>query len=210
MVDIQNLPPQEGEPQLTARVAVKTLGEHFVAFLNANNLGGYLTEPDRVLSDDRVGDLLILTACCKMINLAEFKRRATRLREISHRAIRPCEAHTLLAKAMGYRNYNNLLAARECDDIIYPVWDDLGSMQQAAFGNTSVEDEKPPLTTKEEALLKKNAAFNKQRAEDANKQKAALKQTRRVINRTKRINRRADQMGEQKPLITHEDKRHDE
>lgn len=37
MVDVTVLPPEEAPPQLTARYVISSLGEHWTAFLAANN-----------------------------------------------------------------------------------------------------------------------------------------------------------------------------
>jgi hypothetical protein len=99
-VEITEIPPQEEPKQLTVRAVSKTLGEHFAAFLAANNLNGYMDDPDYVLRDDRVGDILMGIASQPGLKEKRVKDHARKLRDLSGMNYMTC-LH-LVCRALGY------------------------------------------------------------------------------------------------------------
>jgi hypothetical protein len=77
MVDITILPPEDAPPQLTARYVIGSLGEHWAAFLAANNISGWVQDDDYVLRDDRIADLL-LTISRKIAEIRSSYLQSTR------------------------------------------------------------------------------------------------------------------------------------
>ncbi|MBX6690043.1 hypothetical protein I8746_10555 [Pseudomonas sp. USTB-Z] len=65
--------PQPVAKQLTAKVAMVHLGDHFDAFLNANNISSWAQDESYLLRDDNVADVLILLGTTKGMTVGQLK-----------------------------------------------------------------------------------------------------------------------------------------
>jgi hypothetical protein len=125
MVDITILPPEGAPPQLTARYVIGSLGEHWAAFLAANNISGWVQDDDYVLRDDRIADLLLTISATTGMYMGQFKRMASRLSALSKdcgNQIQLSAINEIVAKALGYYSYNFAYKCRTADDFIENVW----------------------------------------------------------------------------------------
>lgn len=125
MVDITILPPEDAPPQLTARYVIGSLGEHWAAFLAANNISGWVQDDEYVLRDDRIADLLLTISATTGLYMGQFKRMASRLSTLSKDSgnqIPLTAINEIVAKALGYYSYNFAYKCRTTDDFIENVW----------------------------------------------------------------------------------------
>lgn len=125
MPEITVLPPQEAPTQLTARSVVETLGEHWSAFLAANNLSGWTEDDDYILRDDRFADVLLSISSTTGMYVSEFKRQAARMKALSVSAgtkVRITAVNEFIARALGYDTYYMAYKCRTVDDFIQNVW----------------------------------------------------------------------------------------
>lgn len=125
MVQITLLPPQEAVKQLTARYVINTLGEHATAFMNANNINGFLVDDDYVLRDDRIIDLLMMLSCTTGLHaqhLKDFGWKLRRLIKCTGAKISVIAAYDLAARALGYHCYSLAHKCRHHDDFIDNLW----------------------------------------------------------------------------------------
>lgn len=105
MVEVKVLPTQEPDQKLTARHRIKTLSEHQLAFLNANNLSGFMEDQDYVLDENKVGDILVMIATSERIKRHQFPAYVKMIRKAS--ACGGVElpknvGRELVARALGY------------------------------------------------------------------------------------------------------------
>jgi hypothetical protein len=125
VVEIIELQPQEAPKTLTARHAIETLGEHYTAFLAANNLSGWKPAEDYVLRDDRLADVLVEISLSTGMYLGHFKRVASRLRILTVQAdskIKQRAVLEMIAKALGYPSYLLAKRCRSPEDFIENLW----------------------------------------------------------------------------------------
>jgi len=97
------LPPQPTPKRLTARHAIETLGEHYRAFLLANNLSGFLEDPDTELKEDRIGDMLIAISCSPGMTTEEIFEQAKQFQELSQNELTFSKAVALVLSALNYQ-----------------------------------------------------------------------------------------------------------
>lgn len=140
-MEITILPPQPDEPQITARHAIQSLGQHAESFLAANNLKGWVAEEDYVLRYDRIADLLLMLSASTGLYLGQVKRFARRISKLSQSeagkiALR--EALDLVVKSLGYFSYDVAYKCRSADEFIQNFWP-----QGAVLGLNSLEDNAP-------------------------------------------------------------------
>lgn len=125
MPEITVLPPQEVPTQLTARSVIDTLGEHWSAFLAANNLSGWTEDDDYVLRADRFADVLLSISSTTGMYVSQFKRQAARLKALSLDAgskVKLTAVNEIIARALGYDTYYMAYKCRTVDDFIQNVW----------------------------------------------------------------------------------------
>lgn len=126
MVEVTELPPQPNLPKLTARHVIKTLGEHRVAFLAANNLTWCKMDDDEyVLRDDRIADILLMVACTKGMHYQHIKDFGWKIRRLAKD--RPVDlpltaAIDLVAKALGYNHATLANVCRDEDSFVENLW----------------------------------------------------------------------------------------
>lgn len=116
------LPAQEIPSQITVRTVSKTLGDHFAGFIAANNLNGYLSDPDYVLRDDRIGDILLKVTVKPGMSLSEMKQLASSMVRLTSRHITHSRALELISRALGYPTYYLAQICRDREDYIGNVW----------------------------------------------------------------------------------------
>ena len=125
MPEIIVLPPAAAPTQLTARYVSQSLGEHWTAFLAANNLAGWVQDDDYILRNDRIGDLLLKISATTGLYLGQYKLMAgtlTALTKDSGSKIQISAVNDIIAKALGYSCYYFALKCRTTDDFIENVW----------------------------------------------------------------------------------------
>lgn len=130
------LPPQEATKILTARHVIETLGEHYTAFLAANNLSGWAPAEDYVLRHDRLADVLVEISLSTGMYLGHFKRTTTRLRQLTKKAdskIKHCVLLEMVAKALGYPSYYVAYRCRSAEDFVENLWPVGASMSMHAL-----------------------------------------------------------------------------
>ncbi|VVM75927.1 hypothetical protein PS673_02021 [Pseudomonas fluorescens] len=118
-------PPQEIGRKLTAKSVCESLGEHFSAFLVANNISGWSECDSYILRGDRISDLLIMISCCTGLYVGQVKFQARRVRELAKASgvnLRLCDTYQMLARALGYRSYHDAYKCRSVDDFIESIW----------------------------------------------------------------------------------------
>lgn len=101
MIEVMQLPPQDIPKQLTARVVLKTLGDHAQAFLNSTNKRGFLDDPDSVVDDSTVIGTLLLFATMETVTSEQIYERAEHLVDISNGVMVKEVAVTTLMSALG-------------------------------------------------------------------------------------------------------------
>lgn len=121
-LSIQTLPPQDTPKQLTVKDASKTLQEHFVMFLNANNIQGYLKDENYTLTEDVVGDILLIAAASEGLSLDEMKRLSHRIKAITNKQISNSLGLEFLARALGYPTYKVCRLCLSEDRFAKNVW----------------------------------------------------------------------------------------
>lgn len=125
MPEIIVLPPAAAPTQLTARYVSQSLGEHWTAFLAANNMAGWVRDDDYILRDDRIGDLLLTISATTGLYLGQFKHMASAISALSKESgskIQLSAVNEIVAKALGYYSYNFAYKCRTTDDFIENVW----------------------------------------------------------------------------------------
>lgn len=107
MVKITVLPPQEEPSKPTAQVKINSLGEHLRAFMNANNISGFIKEDDNELDDDTVAGLLSNVMFGPGLRAGKIRERARKLYRISEGTITNRAANHLVYAALGYHDTNH-------------------------------------------------------------------------------------------------------
>lgn len=125
MPEITMLPQDEVPKQITARGVIDTLGEHWVAFLAANNMSGWAADDAYVLRDDRFADVLLAISATPGLFVGQVKRQASKLKKLSESAgtkVPITRVNEMIAKALGYSTYQFAYKCRTVDDFIQNVW----------------------------------------------------------------------------------------
>lgn len=104
-IKFEVLHPQEVPKTITARAVSEKLADHFLMFINANNLNGYLKDKDRVINESTISGILLIVAGSDGLHDLEYRNFAYKIRDLSARAISVCQAYEMLAKALGYRTH---------------------------------------------------------------------------------------------------------
>lgn len=121
MTSIIQIPPQKAPKQLTARSASHNLHEHFLAFLNSNNVAGFSNdeippvELDEIacIEADTIVDLLVTVSQYDTVPDSMFKKLAKRLKKTSGGAIKHARALEIVARVFGYAHWYQVTKARE-------------------------------------------------------------------------------------------------
>lgn len=100
------LPPGAAPKQLTANVIPDTLYEHFFAFLNANNPGGFKREEVKMVGAATVGELMLLAATSDEMGERQFKETAKRIKKAAAGAMRHSLALEILSTLFGYSKWH--------------------------------------------------------------------------------------------------------
>jgi hypothetical protein len=129
-MEIIELPPQEPPKQPTAHCTPGSLYEHFLAFLNANNQNGFMSDAG-IISDytkfakrpdyeefsidaiesigrDTVVGLMLMVATQDAISYKEVLHYGYLIKEVSGRKIKLASAHHIVARLLGYYNHDAL------------------------------------------------------------------------------------------------------
>ena len=100
------LPPEPAPRLFTANAPVRTLHDHFLAFLDANNPNGFDAEVVAQISDNAIGDLMLLVAVNDSLSVHDFKREAKKLKKLSAGAIGHSHCLELMARLFGYASWH--------------------------------------------------------------------------------------------------------
>lgn len=100
------LPPSAEPRQLTANVFPDSLYEHFFAFLNANNPGGFQPEEVKLVGAATVGELMLLAATSDEMGEREFKETAKRIKKATAGTMRHSLALEILSALFGYSRWH--------------------------------------------------------------------------------------------------------
>ncbi len=136
--NVQELPPEEAPKQITVRYVSRTLGDHFAGFLAANNLSGYLADPDYVLRDDRVGDILLATSVKPGMRIEDIKQQASDLKRLTEKQLGHSKCLELLARALGYPTYYLASVCRDADGYVHNVWAGEGKGREILYDQSGV------------------------------------------------------------------------
>lgn len=123
MVSVIQLPPQRGPKQPTAQMRIRSLHEHFLSFLNANNPDGFATadgssnlentnsgfssvgftaEDISSISEETIAELLLSVAQSTSVTENHIKRSAKKIKRASNGAIIHSRGLELVSRAFGY------------------------------------------------------------------------------------------------------------
>lgn len=118
-------PPQEVDSVLSARAAITHLGEHFQAFLNANNISNWAPLDDYTLREDRVADVLVYLGTSKGMTVAQIKYRTRKLMRVvssSGGTMKLSFAYNIVANCLGYAEYRFAYMCRSVDHYVENLW----------------------------------------------------------------------------------------
>lgn len=136
VMDIVVLPPEAEPKQLTAKVVLHRLGDHLQAFLAHNNMHGYLKDPEYVLRDDRVADILLDVASRESVHYKTLKEIARKLKLLSDKSMKHGHCLELLARALGYKTWRDCVFSMPESEVIVNMWLDSSSTQIRLFDTT--------------------------------------------------------------------------
>jgi hypothetical protein len=162
-------PPQETDAVLTAKAAILHLGDHFQAFLNANNISSWAPTDDYTLRDDRVADVLVYLGTAKGMSIAQIKYRAKRLVKVvksSGGAMKLTFAYNVVANCLGYESYNFAFRCRSIDHYVENLWP-LGVISNNCLFKEEGVVKWPSSSVTQR--MRDNLKFNKARADVVNK-----------------------------------------
>jgi hypothetical protein len=91
--------------KLTVRIIKRTLGDHYLDFMNANNPNGYLPDEDKEIDESSLSGVLITTAISPSITVIEGRTKASTIHRLSWNRITKNDARNYVAKALGYHNW---------------------------------------------------------------------------------------------------------
>jgi len=163
-MDIVVLPPMEEPKQYTVRTVSQTLGDHYVMFLNANNLTCYIDEKERVLSYNNIGDILLLIAARRVLTIKRLKDHARSIKKLSSKLLSASDALNVIARALGYRDWPLLMFCRHQDDTVENVWSGFEDAHSNLFSEESSIEQFALKNKHIHRLLTLNAKLNKTRS----------------------------------------------
>lgn len=108
-MDIIQVPSVEPPKQLTAYVPSKALEDHLLAFLAANNPGGY--QPDMLPPAEfsNLARLLIYPLWFKMRTTVQLRKDARRVWKGSNGIIKHQAALNYISRVLGYQRWEHLI-----------------------------------------------------------------------------------------------------
>lgn len=162
-------PPQEVDTVLTAKAAILHLGDHFQAFLNANNISNWAPADDYTLTDDRVADVLVYLGTAKGMSIAQIKYRARKLVKLvrsSGGAMRLSFAYNMVANCLGYNDYRFAYMCRSVDHYVENLWPLEVISNSYLF--KEVDEAKWPSSSVTQRM-RENLKFNRARSDIVNK-----------------------------------------
>ncbi|WP_122861043.1 hypothetical protein [Pseudomonas viridiflava] len=118
-------PPQEIDKAITAKAAIAHLGDHFQAFLNANNISSWAPADDYTLRDDRVADTLVYLGASKGMGIAQMKYRGKKLMKVVKApggTMKLSFAYNLVANCLGYAAFQFANRCRSVDHYVENLW----------------------------------------------------------------------------------------
>lgn len=118
-------PPQTPPAQLTAKAAAEHLGEHFQAFLKANNLFGWRSDLDYELRDDRVADIMVRIGNTMGMSIGQIQYHGKVLKKLytaSKIKIPHIMYYNIVANCLGYDTYQFAYMCRSADNYVNNLW----------------------------------------------------------------------------------------
>lgn len=105
---VTSLPPQQQPKQLTAHYTIKTLGEHAMAFLNANNKTSWAE--DNPEEADNLSTYLGSLLNQKEHTLEDLKKVCYVLRQGPTKSLKMHRTYDLLGRLLGYESWQDAIA----------------------------------------------------------------------------------------------------
>lgn len=130
------LPPQEAPKQLTARQVCENLGEHYEAFLAANNIKGWVID-DHVLDYSHIADVLFRISATTGLYVGRLSNEGGHLRSLAKKAGSDEPLHFWLncaARALGYPSYFLAHRCRKENGFVQNLWPEGALMNPDDFG----------------------------------------------------------------------------
>lgn len=130
------LPPQEAPKQLTARQVCESLGEHYEAFLAANNIKGWVID-DHVLDNSHISDVLFRISATTGLYVGRLSNEGGHLRKLAKEAGNDAPLHFWLncaARALGYPSYHLAHCCRRENGFVENLWPEGALMNPDDFG----------------------------------------------------------------------------
>lgn len=118
-------PPQPAVKQLTAKAAIDNFGDHFQAFLNANNIASWKPEDGYVLSNDKISDILVTLGNAKGMTIAQIKhhaRRINKLMKTSRAKHARSQSLDMVVNCLGYKRFQFAYMCRSVDHYVDNLW----------------------------------------------------------------------------------------
>lgn len=100
-----------GPSKLTVRIIRRTLGDHFLDFMNVNNPNGFEQDVDREIDDTTLSGAVMLTALLDYVTVKRANQQVKLIRNLSKRVIKVSQAYDILGTAFGYENWGEAKAA---------------------------------------------------------------------------------------------------
>ena len=116
MPTVMHLPYVEPARQPTAKHPSQSLSEHLVAFLSANNPKGYLADEVAVVDSPFMASLKALSEVTSIYE-DNFKRKVRGMKNKAGGSIKHSRVLEASSRALGYRDYSTMRAARQWDDV---------------------------------------------------------------------------------------------
>lgn len=119
-------------PKLTVRIIKRTLGDHFLDFMNANNPQGFQADEDKEIDETTLSGMLIAVAVMPEIAQTEARERAKLISKASGSKIKKTMARVMVSRALGYGSWTEARAARNEQGIISNLRHVAGQIGKAA------------------------------------------------------------------------------
>lgn len=142
MIEIMTLPPQEAPKQLTARQVCESLGEHYEAFLAANNIKGWIID-DHVLDNSHISDVLFRISASTGLYVGRLSNEGGHLRKLAKEAGNDAPLHFWMncaARALGYPSYHLAHSCRRENGFVENLWPEGALMNPDDFGEELPRD----------------------------------------------------------------------
>ncbi|MCX2694493.1 hypothetical protein OO256_26710 [Pseudomonas sp. DCB_CB] len=188
-IEVSVLPPADTPKQLTARSVISSLGEHWVAFLAANNITGWAEDADYILREDRIVDIVLTVGSSTGLYLGQLKRQASLIKKLSAASggnLKIAHINEIIAKALGYKNYYMAYKCRSVDNFVQNVWPSGVALSLDIVDAESLNSSRHSSVV---SALVANYRFNKERDKLANTSKImrAEQHKKKISKRTNKI-----------------------